>query len=330
MDSFLNSVPSMISYNRRPRRIKFIAVICVILLLLCFCTCSRTQSTLIDLVPSDSCAVVLIDWPTVRTDYDLRQVVNGAQLETALQELALDSGAVKSIAIFSTMNSRAKAGMLLRGLLNKQNQISALKIRGWREVTTGGQQLFVKGEDYVGLPLPNTLFAGTREGALAVFQTLEDRSQSFSASTSYKEILGGMTTRANPLRAFLVIPQGTLDMADAALKATSFALSLFELGGVGALLSQINAASGFGISLGRAADGMYPVEMSVLMRDEKAAAFVSGSLNLLKSFSSGAGVNTRDAQAMQALRDLSISRRGEVVSLKLKVPRAALLPASGR
>ena len=139
-----------------------------------------------------------------------------------------------------------------------------------------------------------------------------------------------MTTQNNPVRAFLVIPQGTLDMADAALEATSFALSLFDLGGIGQLLKQMNVASGFGLGLGLGTDHLYPVEMCVLMRDEKAAAFISGSLNLLKSFSGAATTNARDAQAMQTLRDLSITRRGEVLSLKLNVPQTALLPPSGR
>ena len=220
--------------------------------------------------------------------------------------------------------------MLLHVPFNKQGQISALKKRGWREETAAGNQLLVKGNDYIAAPQVNTLFAGTRDGALAVFQALNDRRLSFSSSASYKKLLEGMTTRGNPVRAFLVIPEGTLDIADAALEATSFALSLFDLGGVGALLKQLNVASGFGLSLGRGADQMFPVEMCVLMRDEKAAAFISDSLNLLKSFSGAAATNMRDADAMQSLQDLSVSRRGEVLSLKLKVPKAALLRPNGR
>jgi hypothetical protein len=327
--SFLKSVAYM-SRHHRQARIDIVVMMGLFLLLLCLCTCSGNQSTLIDLVPSDSCALVVIDWSTVRADRDLKRAFNGDQLELVLQQLGLDSSAVKSIAIFSAMNSHAKAGMLVRGPLNRRSEISALKTSGWHEEADNGHQLFVKGRDYVALPQGNTFFAGTREGALAVFQTLNDRRLSFSSSTSYKKILAGMTTQNNPIRAFLVIPQGTLDMADAALEATSFALSLFDLGGIGLLLKQINVASGFGLGLGLGTDHVYPVEMCVLMRDEKAAAFISGSLNLLKSFSGAAATNARDEQAIQTLRDLSITRRGEVLSLKLKVPQTALSPPSGR
>jgi hypothetical protein len=320
----------MIAYTKQPARIDIVAMMGVVLLLLIVSACSGNQSTLIDLVPADSCALVVIDWPTVRADSSLKQAFNGDQLEAILQELGIDSGAVKNIAIFSAIDSHSKAGMLLRVPFNKQGQISALKKRGWREETAAGNQLLVKGNDYIAAPQVNTLFAGTRDGALAVFQALNDRRLSFSSSASYKKILEGMTTRGNPVRAFLVIPEGTLDIADAALEATSFALSLFDLGGVGALLKQLNVASGFGLSLGRGADQMFPVEICVLMRDEKAAAFISGSLNLVKSFSGAAATNMRDADAMQSLRDLSVSRRGEVLSLKLKVPKAALLRPNGR
>jgi hypothetical protein len=320
----------MIAYTKQPARIDIVAMMGVVVLLLVVSACSGNQSTLIDLVPADSCALVVIDWPTVRADSSLKQAFNGDQLEAILQELGIDSGAVKNIAIFSAIDSHSKAGMLLRVPFNKRDQISALKKRGWREETAAGEQLLFKGKDYIAAPQANTLFAGTRDGALAVFQALNDRRLSFSSSASYKKILEGMTTRDYPVRAFLVIPQGTLDIADAALEATSFALSLFDLGGVGALLKQLNVASGFGLSLGRGADQMFPVEMCVLMRDEKAAAFISGSLNLLKSFSGAAATNMRDTDAMQSLRDLSVSRRGEVLSLKLKVPKAALLRPNGR
>lgn len=315
----------MVGYKRHPGRIDIPAVSCVVLVLLCLCGCSGNQKTLIELVPVDSCAVVVIEWSKVSTDVDLKRVFNGEQLESVLQQLGVDGSEVKSIAVFSGINSQATAGMLLRGALNKQTQISALEMRGWREEPGDGHQLFVKGRDYAAFPLGNTLFAGTHDGALAVFHALDDRNFSFSSSPSYKKILDGMTTRSNPIRAFLVIPQGTLDMADAALQATSFALSLFDLGTIGALVKQMNVASGFGLSLGFGVEQMYPVEMCVLMRDEKAAAFISGSLNLLKSFSGPAATNARDAQA---LRDLSVTRHGEVLSLKLKVPQTALLPLS--
>jgi hypothetical protein len=139
-----------------------------------------------------------------------------------------------------------------------------------------------------------------------------------------------MTTRNNPVRAFLVIPEGTLDMANAALEATAVALSLFDLGGVGALLKQVNIASGFGLNIGAGSNQSYPVEMCVLMRDEKAAAIVSGSLNLMKGLSAMASTGNRDEQALQAIHSMTISRVREVLAIKMTVPQAALFPPNAR
>jgi len=67
-----------------------------------------------------------------------------------------------------------------------------------------------------------------------------------------------------------------------------------------------------------------------LMRDEKAAALVSGSLNLMKGFSTMASTSNRDEQALEALRKMSITRVREVLAIKMTVPQAALFPPNTR
>jgi hypothetical protein len=300
------------------------------LVLSSFFACSRYESSVIDLVPSDSCAVVVVEWSTLRNDNDLRRLFKSEQFEVVMERLGIDSASVKTLIVFSAMNSRAKAGMLFRGSFDKQKQIASLKTRGWRDTSVDGHKVYVNGNDYAAMPQTNLLFAGTREAATAVFDSLNNIRESFSASPSYKKLNAGLTTRNEPIKAFLVIPQGTLDMADAALEATSVALSLFDLGGIGALLKQINVASGFGLTLGHGSNQMYPVEMCVLMRDEKAAALVSGSLNLMKGFSTMASTSNRDERALEALHAMSITRVREVLAIKMAVPQAVLFPPNTR
>jgi len=320
----------MIGKCRRSVAINKPLVLCLSLVLLSGWSCDRKQNSLIDLVPANSCAVVVIDWQVVRVDGDLRRLLNGNKLESILPQLALESVSVKSIAIFSGINTGPEAGMILRAVFDKRRQVSALKTLGWQEEFGDGRLLLVKGQHSIALPQQNTMYVGTREGARAVFQALDERRQSFSSSSSYKRLLEGMSSRGNPITAFLVFPQGTLDMADAALQATSFALLLFDLGAVGALLKQVNVARGLGLSLGRRSNQVYPVEMCALMRDEKAAAVVSGSLNLMKGFSSMATTNSRESHTLETLSELSVTRHGEVVSIQFKVPPAALVDNAGR
>jgi hypothetical protein len=307
-----------------------LSALSTILVLSSFLACSRYDASVIDLVPSDSCAVVVVEWSTLRKDNELKRLFKGEQFEVVLEHLGIDSSSVKTLVVFSAINSRAKAGMLLRGSFDKQKQIASLKTRGWLDTTVDGHKVYVKGNDYAALPQNNMLFAGTREAAAAVFNALNNTRDSFDSTSAYKKISAGLTTRNEPIKAFLVTPQGTLDMANAALEATSVALSRFDLGGIGALLKQINIASGFGLTLGHASNQMYPVEMCVLMRDEKAAALVSGSLSLMKGFSTAASTSNGDEQARQALHGMSITRVREVLTISMSVPQAVLMPPSGR
>jgi len=119
-------------------------------------------------------------------------------------------------------------------------------------------------------------------------------------------------------------------MADAALTASSVALSLFQLGGIGQLLKAVNVARGFGLSLDHGTHDEYPAELCVLMRDEEAAAFVNGSLNAMKTISELAATDKRDLEGLRALQKMRVDRRGEVLRLNMEIPATALLPPNGR
>src|SRR3989442_1445442 len=187
--------------NTRRRGRRVFVWLSVGLALWSFFACSGYESSIIDLVPFDSCAVVVVDWSAVRNDNDLKRLFKGDQFEAVLQRLALDRSSVKTLVVFSAMNTQVKAGMLLRGPFDKQKQISALKARGWREESVDGHKVYVNGNDYAAMPQSNILFAGTREAAAGVFRTLTNSRESFSSSSSYKKISSGMSARNNPIKA---------------------------------------------------------------------------------------------------------------------------------
>ena len=240
----------------------------IALLLLSSSSCSVRDSSSMRLVPIESCAVMTIDWATLRTGGELKRALKGAEFEALLRHLQIDGEAVNTVTIFSSIDSR-NAGLLLRGSFGKEIATN-LKSNGWREESLEGHKVYVNAADYVALPANNTLFAGTRDGAVGVFRAAEDAKESVVASDTYKRINAALTKKGQPLRAFLLIPQGTLDMADAALTATSVALSLFNLGGVGELLKAVNVARGFAVTVDSGTHEKYPVELCVLMRDEDA------------------------------------------------------------
>lgn len=308
------------------RRARFRISVAITLVLLFVSCCSTRESSLLRLVPLESCAIMSIDWSSIRDDSELRRVLRGDQFEALLRELGIASESVNTVAVFSALESQTMSGLLLRGSFDSKKIAGELKNKGWTENSLEGHKVYMKAADVVAMPSTKTIFAGTREGALAVFRAADSAKDSIVASDAYKKINASISKSPTPIKAFLLIPQGTLDMADAALTATSVALSLFNLGGIGQLLEAVNVARGFGFSLDQSPNEMYPVQLCVLMRDEKSAAFISGSLNALKTISELAATDNRDRESLRAIKQMSIVRKQEVLAVKMEIPGAALFP----
>ena len=308
------------------RRLRNGILLTLTLVLLLMPGCTAAESSLIRLVPLESCAVMSIDWSLIRNDPGLRRVVSGDQFERLLRGLGMKSESVTTVAVFSALDGHLLSGLLLRGSFNAKEIAGGLKESGWTEDSLAGHKVYLRASDYVTIPSSKTIFAGTREGALAVFRAADNAKESFVSSDGYKKISATLAADRTPVKAFLVIPQGTLDMADAALAATSFALSLFNLGGIGQLLEAVNVAQGFGFTLNKSTHAIYPVELCVVMRDEKSAVLVNGSLNALKTISELAATDNRDRESLRAMRQMSIERKHEVLTVKMEIPGAALFP----
>ncbi len=269
-----------------------------------------------------------LDWSSLRHDPYLTRLIKGDAFETLLKRIGIDSDSVDTVAVFSSIDSQTISGLLIRGSFNRKNIIAELKQSGWKEEVLDDHTVYLNGPDCIATVGRNTLFAGTRGGAATVFRAEESVRESIVASPAFKRINEGMNNK--PVRALLLIPQGTLDMADAALTATAAALSLFQLGGIGQLLKALNVASGFAFSLDHVTHEKYPVEISVLMRDQEAAAFVNGSLNAMKTISELAATDNRDLEGLRALKGMKVDRTGEVLRIKMEVAVTALIPPSGR
>jgi hypothetical protein len=308
------------------RRLRFTISLTITLVLLVMSCCTTRESSLFRLVPRESCAIMSIEWSSIRDDRELRRFIKADQFDALLRVLGVDSDSVNSVVVFSALDSQAMSGLLLRGSFDSKKIGGELKKSGWTENSIAGHKVYVRAADYVAMPSTKTLFAGTREGTLAVFRAVDSATESIIPSDAYKKINAAISTNRTPVKAFLLIPRGTLEMADAALTATSVVLSLLNLGGIGQLLKAVNVARGFGFSLDRSTGEMYPVELCVLMRDEQAAVFVNGSLNALKTISELAAVDNRDRESLRAIRQMSIVRKQEVLAVKMDIPGTALFP----
>ena len=84
--------------------------------------CGRQEFSLLYLVPHESCAVVIIDWPSVRSNNDLETLVKGAEIEAVLKRLGVQSASLKSVVVFSSMDPRTNHGLLMRGSLDPRER----------------------------------------------------------------------------------------------------------------------------------------------------------------------------------------------------------------
>ena len=326
--SWILAASAYVAYQRR--RSRRVVLPAIVVALFTTSSCTLREPPVLRLVPRDSAAVLSVDWSSVRNDAALRQVFKGDQFEAVLQRLGVQTDAVSTVTIFSTIGGEPVTGLLLRGRFDLARVVAQLKTRGWTENSLDGHKVYLNAADYVAIPTNKTLYAGTRQGALAVFRAADTAEQSIVSSAEYRKIDAAMSMKNNPIKAFLLISQGTLEMADTALAATSFALSLFNLGGVGQLLQAANVARGFALNLDKSTGRAYPVEVCVLMRDEGSAKFINGSLNTLKTISEAASLDNRDQEGLRALRQMSIVRKDEVLAVRLEMPAQALFPPSNR
>src|ERR1041385_2404722 len=150
-------------------------------------SCSIRESSLMRLVPIKSCAIMTIDWASVRTGGELRRVLKGDEFEAVLRRLGIDSALVKTVVDFSAADSRTTSGLLLRGSFDRKQIGTELKNR-WSEASLEGHKVYVHAADYVAMPASNTLFAGTREGVLTMFRAADDVKESILASEAFKKI----------------------------------------------------------------------------------------------------------------------------------------------
>lgn len=204
------------------------------LLALVFNSCGDSNASLVRLVPQESCALLSVDWRVTKKDGEFRRLFKAKELEASLQRVGISDESIRTLIVFTGVDSHTLSGLLLRGDFDAKDVQAQLKTYGWNEESLEGNKVYVRLPEYIALPSSRTFFVGTRDAALGVFRARNNAPESILSSPAYKRLDSGMSSsNGKPVKAFLLIPQGTLDMADTALTTTSFALSFLNLGGIG-------------------------------------------------------------------------------------------------
>lgn len=313
------------------RQILIISALCLIVLSFVACGTSSDRRSLVEMAPASSFVVLSVNWKTVSRDDDLKRMVKGTDAERIFEQLNITSDSVKELAIFSDAGNSpgVSQGILLKGSFKNDEVVAALKTRGWLEQRYQERKIFSNPADGTCLMAlkRNVIVLGTRSGVEGAANAEQSSAASFAANGTYKKLSPHIDDEKYPVAMMLAIPQTAQDVASTALDVSSAVMDLAGIGPLGELLKKIGYARGVGCVISRKGDA-FPVQVTAIMKDEEAATFISGALNLMKGLTSlvpQRDLSPTDREAFQSLQSLHISREREVISIKMTMTRKDLL-----
>lgn len=297
------------------------------------CAGSSGRRSLTELIPGDAVVVLSVNWQAVRGDNDLLTLIKGAELKNILDEVGVKEQAITRLAVFGDGmgGPGGSTGMLLNGSFNTREVIESARGRGWSREGYDGHEVYVSQGDGTRIAAlgSGTLACGTKKGVAGALRAESDAEESFTSTATYKRLSRHFERGGAPVSMILAFPQHLQDAADAALKVASLMMDFTGVGPFGQLMSKIGYARAVGCKIGREGES-FPVELVAVMKDEEAAAFVTGGLTLLKGIGALTGQSLarspEEAEAVRNFQSLSVSRKKEVLTIGLVMSRRYLFP----
>ncbi|MEK6280196.1 MAG: hypothetical protein AABN95_07550 [Acidobacteriota bacterium] len=297
--------------------------------ILCLSACTNNPRTLVSYVPASSYAVLAVKWHSVEKDPELKRIAKGAEIEKIFADLGVSSQEVSEFAVFGDLQNLASGstGLIAKGTFNTKDLVNSLKKRGWAEEDLEGKRVYVNPSDssYLTTFDAKMFMLGTQSGVKAVIAARAKPELRFTSNPAYKRLSARFEGKQYPILMIAAFPQATQDMASAALQLSSTVMDLVGVGPLGELLNQIGYAKGLSCGISRTNDA-FPIHVSAVMKDEDAAEFVAGTLNILKNVAALARRNNsqRDVEAAKVLKTISIERSRDVISIRMTMPAPAL------
>jgi hypothetical protein len=297
------------------------------------CRLSSGPQSLAELIPAEALVVLSLNWQAVRGDADLLALVRGAEFRKVFAEVNVEEEAVADIAVFGDGGEGAggSTAMLLSGSFDGREVAESIKGRGWRAESYNEHAVYVSPADGTHLAALDSgaLVCGTKKGVEGVIRVESGEGASLTSTDAYERLSPLFDTAGRPISMMIAFPQHVQDAAHAALELSSVVMDFAGVGPIGQLMSKIGYSRAIGCTIGREGES-FPVEFVAVMKDEDAAALVSGGLNLLKGIGALAGQpparTPEEAEALRSFQSMSITREGDVLSIGLVMSKRNLPP----
>src|SRR6185295_3877450 len=119
-----------------------------------------------------------------------------------------------------------------------------------------------------------------------------------------------------PISFMMGLPLEYQALADVGVQVVSNLLSLSGVGSLGYVIEKIGFPHTIGFSIERKG-ARFPVQLLAQMKDETAAALISGSLTLMQSLSSNLTSAQMSAADREMLKSLEVTRNDALLSIRL-------------
>jgi hypothetical protein len=319
----------------KPTRMSRLLLTGILLLgAICSLDCRRAAGgdSLLKLVPATSIAVLSARWSEVRQDERLRRLVRGDDIEQALRSVHVSSEAVDDLVMFGNTSApgAGSSGIILRCSSKARTLVDQLRSQGWEEQAYRARKTYhdSSGQRWLAPLKEERLVLGTRAGVEETLNAEMDLQASLAGSRLGSQLINQVGKQQSPISVLLMVPQDLQDIGNVVLQFFSIALDFTGAAPLGGILNKVGIARGVGCSISRSGNS-FPVDLLIIMKDEGAASFVSGALSLLRQASSFVPKNSlsdADKEKFRSYQSLSVTRNHEVLSIKMTMREADLLP----
>ncbi len=270
-----------------------------------------------------------INWQSFSRDGELKRLLKADEIERMLGQLGISNDEVSDMAIFTdgenpVSGGGSSNGFIARGSYKVRGVFDRLKTQGWSEVTYERHKLLsnAAGSQWCAPLKSNSMVCGSKAGVEGSIDAERDTKQSFAANPSTARMIGQLRKSKAPILVVAALPQQVQDMAEVALQVSTLALEFVKLDGLSSLMNTLGYVRGFGCAISHSGDDL-PIEMVALMKDEKAAALVSGTLNAMQRLTLAAPKNNLspgDRDELRKFQSMSVNRDRDVLSIKAMMP----------
>jgi hypothetical protein len=284
----------------------------------------------VSLAPTESVAVIKVNWAQMRQDDRLRRIVRGDDFERIVQQYGIDSEQITEWVVFSDIKpaSANGLGMILSGTFSSRSIADHLKSQGWSEQAYISHKIYLNPADksYAAPLQPGLLVVGTQAGVENVINVESNPQTGITTKPPFSTLLANFSRNPKPITFMIGIPQKYQATADVAYKVATKLIDFAGLSPLGTILDKIGLARALGFSISR--DGsVYPIELVGLMKDETTTGLISGALNLMKSVPmmlSSRSMSQQDKDALDAIQGMSINSSGTLLSIKFNMPESGM------